>query len=131
MATDPMTDHVIALILQILASTPAEPARPPQPSGSDAIAEVAENVIKCYYSHAAFRAVFVAEQPWSGASKYQADRSALLAITWDGPRWQGYQTQVALLQRGRELRGLVVSDGANFFGANLRCSLERWQKVTK
>lgn len=90
------------------------------------LGDAAEAILKCYHRTGQFRGVQVMETPWSGARVYQARRSAVLRIDWQGAYLgNGYSTFVVLMERDNAIKTHVVSDSA-VIPRNSNCALEQW-----
>jgi hypothetical protein len=91
------------------------------------IGEVGETIIHCYHPSGHFKRVDVIEKPWRNAKMYNAEKSALLRIQWNGALLKTpYFMDVALLERGGSVRTAVQSDNA-IVPRNPKCSLEQWK----
>jgi hypothetical protein len=125
--SDLMTLLKILKVLQTINQFQSAPHGPP-PELRGGLAEVSESILKCYHPTAQFRAVDIIEYPWSRGAQYNADKSVLLRIRWDGTINPNYVTIVAIVQRGTALRAPVLNDTA-LFRPSRNCAFNDWVQV--
>ncbi|WP_343725757.1 hypothetical protein [Herbaspirillum huttiense] len=89
------------------------------------IADFAMQTLNCYHRTARFRGVDVVAVPWAEQSKFGAQASAVLRITFTGLSNQPYQMIVAAMANQRNYRTFVIGENS-LVPYNKRCALENW-----
>lgn len=89
------------------------------------LADFAMQTLNCYHHSARFRGVSVLAAPWSEQSKFGAQASAVLRITFTGMSNQPYQIVVAEMANQRNYRTFVIGENS-IIPYNKRCTLENW-----
>jgi len=89
------------------------------------LADVSRGILTCYHKTAKFRQTDIVVTPWDRAWQYNAERSAVLRITFQGVSTNQYQMTVAVMAKGSAVRSAVIDDGA-VIPYNKKCQLEEW-----
>jgi hypothetical protein len=127
---DPVTMLVMALAKDPnLAASAVESATKPGTVDiarmQSSLADVSRGVLTCYHKTAKFRQTDIVATPWDRAWQYNAERSAVLKITFQGVSSTPYQMIVAVMAKGNAVRSAVVAENT-VIPYNKKCQLEEW-----
>lgn len=129
-----MVDPVSVLVMALaknpgLAASAVETAT--KPGAVDvakmqmSLADVSRGILTCYHKTAKFRQTDIVATPWNRAWQYNAERSAVLRISFQGISTTPYQMTVAVMAKGDAVRAAVIDENT-LVGYNKKCQLEEW-----
>jgi len=114
-------------LLNSLAGAPEAGAAPAAAERSLAsVGDAGEAALRCYHPTGRFRQAEVVADRWAGAGMYNARRSAVIRVAWNGGFvGSPYVTDIALMERDGMVRTYVVADTA-VVPPNRNCRMEAW-----
>jgi hypothetical protein len=89
------------------------------------LADVSRGILTCYHKTAKFRQTDIIATPWERAWQYNAERSAVLRISFQGISSTPYQMVVAVMAKGNAVRSAVINENT-LIPYNKKCQLEEW-----
>lgn len=121
---DPTQLLAVLKLLNALAGTPE--AAPAAELSLASVGDAGEAALRCYHPTGRFRQAEVVVDRWAGAPMYNARRSAVIRVAWNGG-FVGthYMTDIALMERDGMVRTYVVADTA-MVPPNRNCRMETW-----
>ena len=124
---DPLTLLALHFLLAHGPEIGADLAKPlPYAPEGPTLPEIGDAALLCYHPTARFLQAELLESPWSGGELWQAERSSLISIEYAGALTrQSYVLTVALIERGGNVRGVLLADSA-LVPASPLCSLNHW-----
>ncbi len=89
------------------------------------LADISRGILSCYHKTAKFRQTDILTTPWDRAWQYNAERSAVLQITFQGITSTQYQMVVAVMAKGNAVRSAVIRENT-LVPYSKKCQLEEW-----
>lgn len=89
------------------------------------LVDVSRGILTCYHRTAKFRQTDIVATPYERAWQYNAERSAVLRITFQGISSTQYQMTVAVMAKGGAVRSAVINENT-LVPYNKKCELEEW-----
>src|SRR5689334_1006719 len=103
-------ESLAASAMSALNQPKAQPTQPAQPRDADNLADASKLILHCYHNTAQFRQVDLVEVPWKGQSKYGAEKSMLVRISYVGLTNKRYEMLTAIMTKDRAARAQVLDD---------------------
>lgn len=94
------------------------------------LADMSQQILKCYHPTARFQTADVIETPWSRQDQYSATKSSLISIQFVGLTNAKYVMQVGLVERNETIKAVVVQETSKI-RASAKCELENWTPLAQ
>lgn len=91
----------------------------------ESLVDLSKGILTCYHKSARFRQADILGTPWNRASQYDAERSAVLRIRFEGVSRTQYEMVVAVMAKGNAVRSHVINENT-IVRYNKKCELEEW-----